>query len=331
VGWARLDDGLDDHPKILALLDEDGGATAVGLWILCLTWAHRNTRRRDQVHGKLPSGLPRRYLGPSARDAAMLLVKVKLWDETDDGGWVIHDFDAYLPTGEVRDKRSEAGKRGAEKRWAGHVRKQEQTNKTDSVDGKLPLPDGNLPSVCHDVAIGLPEPCYDADGKPMANDGSRAPARRASPTEMPSHSHTQKTSPIGDPRHDVEQVCRHLADRVEGNGSKRPTINKGWRDAARLMIDRDKHTVDQIMRAIDWCQGNEFWRGNILSMPKLRDKYDQLRLAAEAERGSRSTPASSTAPVAVPLDEQCPQHRGRRKGKCGLCRADALAKGLPYP
>ena len=87
-------------------------------------------------------------------------------------------------------------------------------------------------------------------------------------------------------RIDVEQVCRHLADRIEANGSKRPTITKTWRDAARRLIDRDGRTVEQITKAIDWCQDDDFWRSNILSMPKLREKYDQLRLAAQ--RGART-------------------------------------------
>lgn len=87
-------------------------------------------------------------------------------------------------------------------------------------------------------------------------------------------------------RPDVEQVCRHLADRIEANGSKRPTITKAWRDAARRLIDRDGRSVEQIVRAIDWCQDDDFWRSNILSMPKLREKYDQLRLAAQ--RGQRT-------------------------------------------
>lgn len=81
-------------------------------------------------------------------------------------------------------------------------------------------------------------------------------------------------------RPDVEHVCAHLADRIEANGCKRPAVSKKWRDAARLMIDRDGRTEQQIMTAIDWCQDNEFWRSNILSMPKLREKYEQLRLQA---------------------------------------------------
>lgn len=97
------------------------------------------------------------------------------------------------------------------------------------------------------------------------------------------------------PRLDVDRVCRHLADRIEANGSKRPTISKTWRDAARLLIDRDGRSVEQIVRCIDWCQDDPFWRANVLSMPKLREKYDQLRLAAQrdtARPASRSTGAN---------------------------------------
>lgn len=85
-------------------------------------------------------------------------------------------------------------------------------------------------------------------------------------------------------RMDVERLCKHLADRVEANGSKRPNITKGWRDAARLLLDEDKRTEAQVRDAIDWCQKDEFWRTNIMSMPKLREKYDTLRLRATDER-----------------------------------------------
>ena len=91
------------------------------------------------------------------------------------------------------------------------------------------------------------------------------------------------------PREDVERVCQHLADAVEANGSKRPHVSDRWRTEARRLIDLDGRTPDQIIRAIDWCQSDAFWRANVLSMPKLREKYDQLRLAAEREQAqSRS-------------------------------------------
>lgn len=101
------------------------------------------------------------------------------------------------------------------------------------------------------------------------------------------------------PRDDVEEICRHLADRIEGNGSKRPEITKSWRTEARRMIDLDGRTVEQILRAIDWSQQNLFWRSNILSVPKLREKYDQLRLAAEAERLRPANQLSTPGPDGI--------------------------------
>lgn len=85
-------------------------------------------------------------------------------------------------------------------------------------------------------------------------------------------------------RSDVTRVCEHLADRIEANGAKRPAIGKAWHDAARLLIDRDGRTEQEVHAAIDWCQADEFWRANVLSMPKLREKYDTLRLQAQRQQ-----------------------------------------------
>jgi hypothetical protein len=87
-------------------------------------------------------------------------------------------------------------------------------------------------------------------------------------------------------RADVEAICTHLADKIQANGSNRPTITNRWRTDARLMIDQDGRSEPQIIAAIDWAQASTFWRGNIMSIPKLREKYDQLRLAAESDRSS---------------------------------------------
>jgi hypothetical protein len=167
MSWARIDDGFDDHPKVVALLDEDdtsAAAAAVALWTLCLTWAHRNTRRRGKTPGLLPAGLPRRFLGGLGKDGAQLLVKHRLWEPQDDGGWIIHDFDEYLPTEETREARSAAGKLGAAKRW-------EAQRAAEAAQAELA--DGKLPSDCHDP-----------DSNAVANDGSRAPARRVISKEI---------------------------------------------------------------------------------------------------------------------------------------------------
>lgn len=60
-----------------------------------------------------------------------------------------------------------------------------------------------------------------------------------------------------------------------------------WRTEARLLLDQDKRSEVDVHTAIDWCQADSFWRSNILSMPKLRAKYDQLRLAASRSNAPR--------------------------------------------
>ena len=201
MAWGRIDDEFDDHPKVLALLEDEQGGAAIGLWTLCFTWAHRNTRKKGRTPGLIPVSLPRRFLGPGARELAILLVKVGLWEDRADEGWLFHDFDRYLPTEQTREARAEAGKRGAEARWGKRAGRDSKLPSSDGngmaadgsdgasgterdaidpkgaqrprVDGKEPSSDSNLPS-------GLPV----TDGKPMASDGSRAPARWAISNEI---------------------------------------------------------------------------------------------------------------------------------------------------
>lgn len=89
-----------------------------------------------------------------------------------------------------------------------------------------------------------------------------------------------ETLPTDPDRPDVDALCAHLADRIVGNGSKKPTIGKTWKDDARLLIDRDKRDLDEAHRLIDWCQDDSFWKSNILSMSKFRKQYDQIRMKA---------------------------------------------------
>ncbi|WP_222131033.1 hypothetical protein [Streptomyces sp. CFMR 7] len=86
-------------------------------------------------------------------------------------------------------------------------------------------------------------------------------------------------------RPDVEQACSLLAELMEANGCRRPTITKEWRDAARLLIDKDGVALKDVLGAIRWSQANDFWMANIQSMPKLRKQYDTLRLQAQRGRG----------------------------------------------
>jgi hypothetical protein len=141
MGWARLDDGFHDHPKVDGLT-----LAAVGMYTLCLTWAHRH-RRKALVPGHIPQSRVRRVGGRQSQALAAELCTAGLWESEEGlGGYVIHDFADYLPKERDPEERKEAGRKGAAKRW--------------QADSKL---NGNLP----------------ADS--LASDSSRASAP-ASPT-----------------------------------------------------------------------------------------------------------------------------------------------------
>lgn len=109
-------------------------------------------------------------------------------------------------------------------------------------------------------------------------------------------------------RPEVEELCNLLADCIEANGSKRPTITDRWRDAARLLLDRDGRTTEQVAWIIQWSQTDEFWRGNILSMPTLRRQFDRLRLKAVGQ----ATPTVSAREREIQGFLDAGQGQGRR-------------------
>lgn len=164
--------------------------------------------------------------------------------------------------------------------------------------------------------------------------GGREVPTKNSPKSKPSTS-AKKPKVPKPPREDVERLCLHLADWIERNGSKRPEIGQKWRDECRRMLDIDKRTEAQVVAAIDWCQRDDFWLGNIESMPTLRRQYDRLRLAAVAKakkdhaaaERERSRSPNSNAPTAIGRDEACPKHEFERATTCGACASER--KGRP--
>lgn len=319
MAWARLDDGFDDHPKVLDLLDglpEMEGAAAVGLWTLALTYAHR-TMREAKIPGFVPRSFPRRCFVPAG--LGKRLVSVGLWEEAE-GGWLIHDFDKYLPTDELRAKRSEAGKRGAEARWGkrpsgdgnlpsgamcspskSHAEEPPEYDASDPDESDFDCaggaadtpangpgsrsagPDGKLPS----VAIWLdgkkcPEPEPEPEEK-LSTFSSETASPPSDTTKAAASKPAKKPKPVSAPRPDVEALCARLVELMVANDCKPPTVTDKWRTEARLLLDKDDRGFDKAMRLLEWCQDSEFWKPNIHSIPTFRKKYDQLRQQANAE------------------------------------------------
>lgn len=264
--WFKVDDKLHSHRKV-----RKAGKAALGLWVLAGSWCMDN-----DYDGFVPAEIIKVW-GCTNRDAERL-VEAGLWKvatHKGEEGWRFHDWTRFQPSAAVtaarKAKEAEAGLRGNHKRW--------------HEDRGLTDPDCEY---CHRVPDSPP----DEDPIGSASGLGESPPNRPVPVPDP----LPHVSPKGETstgqlvlatRPEVDRLCDHLADRIAEDGSKRPTITKGWQDAARLMLDKDNRSEEEIHAAIDWCQAHQFWRTNILSMPKLRERFDQLRKVAASERAAR--------------------------------------------
>lgn len=275
--WMKIDDRLHTHRKTRAVLRSSGkirDAAPMGLWVLAGSWSAQN-----DTDGWVPTDELERFDDDWEALVRRLVAADFWWPEKRDGedGYGFVDWTEWNTT---RERQSADGKFGNHKRWhvdRGMVKSgcefcpQEPDSPPDSVPDIAPESGGDRGG--ESEIIALPDPTRPVpDPIPKSVSSANADASADPPT-----------------RDDVERICNHLADRIEANGSKRPGITKRWRTAARLMLDQDGRTETEVLGAIDWCQADEFWRSNILSLPKLREKYDQLRLHAQR---ARAAPAS---------------------------------------
>ncbi|MCP3177439.1 hypothetical protein MJO47_10040 [Desulfuromonas sp. KJ2020] len=56
-----------------------------------------------------------------------------------------------------------------------------------------------------------------------------------------------------------------------------------WSDDIDKMLRLDKRSQEEVEAVIEWCQADTFWRCNILSGVKLREKFDTLLLQMQRD------------------------------------------------
>jgi len=125
VSWVRVDDGFEDHAKVDPLSD-----AAHRLWLRAACWCKKPAN--EHTLGFVPRALLR-TIGKNAGSQAHLeklaqeLVEANgggifeqgLWEPVD-GGWRFHDWATYQPKDDeerIKERRSEAGRKGAAARW----------------------------------------------------------------------------------------------------------------------------------------------------------------------------------------------------------------------
>lgn len=128
--WFKVDDGLLDHPKMLALQSHKGWQGALSLWTLAGAWVSRQL-----TDGFVPNAIVPR-LGCAKKDAD-LLVTAGFWDVAD-GGYSFHDWHACNPSRDtVEAKREKTRKKVSD--W--------RSNRvTEQVTNPAPVPSRPVPS-----------------------------------------------------------------------------------------------------------------------------------------------------------------------------------------
>lgn len=86
---------------------------------------------------------------------------------------------------------------------------------------------------------------------------------------------------------------------------------RNWSVSAQRMLDLDKRNPEQIAKLIRWAQRDEFEMANVLSMDKLRARFDQLELKA------RKTNPGSTPATYVSASERILQERNAERTPVG--------------
>lgn len=103
---------------------------------------------------------------------------------------------------------------------------------------------------------------------------------------------------------DEIKICKYLISKILSNNPK-AKVPEGikiqqWAEHIDKLIRLDKHTKREIVAVINYCQADSFWKSNILSTKKLRDKFDTLWLQCQEKGDKKNAEHSGTSPGQTP-------------------------------
>lgn len=95
-----------------------------------------------------------------------------------------------------------------------------------------------------------------------------------------------------DSTHPAMQLAEHLRACIlhRDPTTKTPDNLQRWAKEADKLLRLDKKPHQEAMSLIEWCQQDQFWSANILSMGTFRKQYDKLKRKAEP----RASPPQET-------------------------------------
>jgi hypothetical protein len=139
----------------------------------------------------------------------------------------------------------------------------------------------------------------------------------------------ENASPKATPSHEAEKLAALLSGEIRKNAPDfriTPAQQRKWAVIAHLMLRRDRRSYDQIASVIHWCQADEFWRTNVLSMQKLRDKFDQLLMKSGIVCPNARQERNNAREAAVGGGPSPPEKPLEPVGTCEACGKTAYFK-----
>lgn len=139
-----------------------------------------------------------------------------------------------------------------------------------------------------DAFLDLPTAAADGDPPPASLKNEKTPDMKKKTKRKPVYA-------LDSPYY---KAAKWLADRIE---TRIPSYKKhtdatlqGWADSARLMFEADKRDKRLANELLIFSQADDFWKKNILSMPKFRLQFDKLNVQYQERRGQSASPDGDT-------------------------------------
>ena len=106
---------------------------------------------------------------------------------------------------------------------------------------------------------------------------------------------------IYDESSDYYQLSLHLYQKINQDTAAKEDWTKqpnyqNWTDDIRKLVELDGKAVEKVRKMIDWCQGDNFWKTNILSAQKLRDHFEKMEKQAKSLRAKKTVTRKEILP-----------------------------------
>lgn len=249
MAWARLDDRFDDSMKVSSAFHR--APIAVATYVMSITHCARH-----ETDGLVDEAWLKRLIPAyqSRRKALDVLVSEGLFEPAKDGGYWIHDYLDYQPS---RKELVARRAREAERKARG------RNNRVRDVSART------APGKRAESARPVPIPLTTTDEQQVV--------------------HRVEPPPESGVSQDAERLCDLFSELTRARtetpaGSPRYRPTRAWRTEMDRLLRIDARPPGEVEAVIRWVDQDGFWAGNVLAVPKLRAKYDQLRAAMRRGR-----------------------------------------------